>query len=135
MVTGSTRSFTASFKLHVLRSATRWAAVLGAIALAACAARMYAADPSVAPADSCNTRVIISFSPGTRPMPDDHLVKDLARAARIKLAFVSTITPNLHVFTLSAVEADSACHDALERLRRDPRVRSVDLDARRKAQD
>ena len=31
MVIGSTRSFTASFKLHVLRSATRWAAVLGAI--------------------------------------------------------------------------------------------------------
>ena len=121
--------------MHVLRSATRWAAVLGAIALAACAARMHAADPSVAPADRCNSRVIISFSPGTRPMPDDNFVKDLSRAARIKLAFVSTITPNLHVFTLSAVEVDPACHDALERLRRDPRVRSVDLDARRKAQD
>jgi hypothetical protein len=119
--------------LHVFRSLPRWAAVLGSIALTACAARTPASAPATARADGCKTRVIISFSPEMQYAPEDGFVKDLARAANVELAFVSAIAPNLYVFTVSTAESDTRCRDALERLRRDPRIRSVDVDERRKA--
>jgi len=63
--------------------------------------------------------------------PDDSFFKDIAHAAGIELVFVRTIASNVHVFTLSAADGESGCHDAVERLRRDARVRSVDIDTRR----
>jgi hypothetical protein len=63
--------------------------------------------------------------------PGDGFVKDIARAAGVELVFVSTIAPNLHVFTLSKADGESGCHDVVEGLRRDSRVRSVAIDTRR----
>jgi hypothetical protein len=40
----------------------------------------------------------------------------------------------LHLLALQAQGGDSECKAAMERLRGDPRVRSVDIDARRKIQ-
>ncbi len=73
----------------------------------------------------------MAFSPAMAHAPDDGFVKDLAHAAGVELVFVSTIAPNLHLFSLSATDGESGCQHALEGLRRDSRVRSVDLDTRR----
>jgi len=54
----------------------------------------------------------LAFSPPMADPPADGLVKDLARAA----------------------DGESDCHDAVERLRRDSRVRSADIDTRRQHQ-
>jgi hypothetical protein len=59
------------------------------------------------------------------------LVADLARAADVQLTFVSVIARNLYLFALSGSGGDADCRRALERLRQDARVRSVDIDERR----
>lgn len=94
------------------------------LALTACAAR---AD--------CSLQVIVSFSQDVQSPPGATFVKDLSRAARVELNYVRSVTPSLHVFVLEAADADDpGCGRALGRLRSDPRVRSVDIDARRQPQ-
>jgi len=58
-------------------------------------------------------------------------VTDLARAVGVQLALIRTVTPGLYVFSLASAESDPGCREALERLRRDARVRSAEIDARR----
>ncbi len=101
------------------------------LALAACAARASAADPAPARAGGCDSRVIVAFAAEMQRPPDDRFIADLERAADVQLTFVSAIAPNLFVFALSGAAADADCRPALERLRQDARVRSVDIDARR----
>jgi hypothetical protein len=110
----------------------RWLAVLASIPVAACAVLAPAAASDPSSADRCTLRVIISFTPEMQRAPDDRVLTELGRAADAELTFVSTIAPNLHVFNLSAAGGESACHDALERLRHDSHIRSADIDARRK---
>ncbi len=76
---------------------------------------------------SCEVRVIVAL----QPPPDDALVADLGRVSGARLELVRTMTLNLHLFALTAAGAEPECNAAIERLRRDPRVRSVDLDQRR----
>lgn len=80
-------------------------------------------------ADPCTAQVIVAFSQDQGSRPSDRLVQEVARAEGVRLTFVRTIGPGLYAFSLSAGESD--CRDALERLRRDSRVRSVDVDQRR----
>jgi hypothetical protein len=81
------------------------------------------------PAD-CSVQVIVALQ--LDPTPS--LVADLGRASGARLELVRTMTTNLHLFSLAAAGADAECVAAIERLRRDPRVRSVDLDQRRQIQ-
>jgi hypothetical protein len=78
----------------------------------------------------CGVRVIVAL----QPSPDDALVADLARVSGVRLELVRTMTSNLHLFAMTAAGPEPECTAAIERLRRDPRVRSVDLDQRRKIQ-
>ena len=67
-------------------------------------------------------------------MPDAALLADLSRVSGAHLELIRTMTSNLHLLALQAQGGDSECKAAMERLRGDPRVRSVDVDARRKIQ-
>jgi hypothetical protein len=101
---------------------------LGSVAFVACAGHPVT-DPE------CGLRVIVAFSQDFQSAPDAAFVRDVARAARVELTYVRSITPALHVFTLAAANAgDPGCEQALARLRSEPRVRSVDIDARRRTQ-
>jgi hypothetical protein len=79
---------------------------------------------------TCSLQVIAALDVA----PDDKLLADLSRASGARLTLVRTMTSNLHLLTLEAQGADSECRAAMERLRGDPRVRSVDVDARRRIQ-
>jgi hypothetical protein len=96
---------------------TGWSATVSAKALAA---------------PACSSQIIVTFIQRFDGDPDDAFVSSLAAAAGIRLAFLQSAGPGLYVFALAGGESDSTCHDSMERLRRDPRVRSVEIDARRK---
>lgn len=104
----------------------RLALVLLSCATAACAQpRDDAREPA-----GCSVQVIVALQQG--PVPS--LVAELGRASGARLELVRTMTTNLHLFSLTAAGAEAECMAAIERLRRDPRVRSVDLDQRRQIQ-
>jgi hypothetical protein len=73
----------------------------------------------------------MAFSQPVGSPPEASFVKDVGLTARVRLTYVRSITAELHVFALAA---DSTCEQALGRLRSDSRVRSADIDARRKIQ-
>jgi hypothetical protein len=83
---------------------------------------------------ACSARVMLSFSEPLAAEPDDSFVTDLARGARAHLVFLRTVGAGIHLFELTAEDSDPTCGDALERLRKDSRVRSADLDVARKHQ-
>ena len=80
--------------------------------------------------ESCSVRVIVAL----QPAPDDALIAELGRVSGARLELVRTMTSNLHLFALTASGPEPECSAAIERLRRDPRVRAVDLDQRRQIQ-
>ena len=115
------------------------AALSGAL-LAACAAPVDAPPdaPSEAPAagaTACTTQVIVGLATPVDGEPDAALVDALEGAARLRLTYLRAVSRSLHVFELSADDADPDCGGALDRLRADPRIRSVDPDRRRVPQD
>jgi hypothetical protein len=79
---------------------------------------------------SCSVQVIVAL----QPAPDEALIADLGRVSGARLELVRTMTSNLHLFMLTAAGSEPECSAAIERLRRDPRVRAVDLDQRREIQ-
>jgi len=111
------------------RDIRRLAAVSGVL-LAAVGCGSIAAQPS-SRADPCAVQVIVAFSKDEGSRPNDRFVRDLAHAARVQLRFLRTVGPDLYVFALATPEP--SCRDALERLERDARVRSVDVDRRRRS--
>jgi hypothetical protein len=95
-------------------------------AAAACAQpRGAAREPT-----DCSVQVIVAL----RSAPEESVVADLGRASGARLELVRTMTSNLHLFSLTAPGSAEECTAAIERLRRDARVRSVDLDERRRIQ-
>jgi hypothetical protein len=84
-------------------------------------------DASHADAPQCNLRVIVALD----GEPTEALLGDLSRASGAKLELVRNMTTNLHLLALTATGPESQCSAAMERLRADPRVRSVDVDQRR----
>lgn len=110
---------------------SRWTALLGPLVLAACATRASVAEPAPAHPGGCNTRIIMAFAADLQRAPDDRFVAELGRATDVQLTFVSVIARNLFLFALSGAAGDADCRPALERLRQDSRVRSVDIDERR----
>jgi hypothetical protein len=77
---------------------------------------------------TCSLNVIVALNEA----PDDALLADLSRVSGARLKLVRSMTSNLHLLALEAQGADSECMAAMERLRGDPRVKSADVDARRK---
>jgi hypothetical protein len=91
-------------------------------------------QPANLPADrvnACHTRVVITFAESLGERPADDFVMEISRAANVMLVFVRAAGAGLYVFQLDADDSDESCSLALARLRRDERVRSVDLDQRR----
>jgi hypothetical protein len=100
------------------------------LALAACA--QACAQPPQQPrtaavAGDCSSRVVVGF----RAPPDSDAIAALAASHALTLAIVDRLLPDLYVLDLGARGDDLACGAAVERLRADARVRSVELDARR----
>jgi hypothetical protein len=97
-------------------------------ALAACAQACAQApvEPPAA-ASGCGTRIVVGF----RAPTESDAIAALASSHTVTLAIVDRLLPDLYVLDLGARGGDPACEAALERLRADARVRSVELDARR----
>ena len=118
------------------RAAPAPVAALSAVLLAACAAPVDSPSGTAAAAPAsaagCTAQVIVGLSTPVEGEPDAILVDDLARTAGVNLAYVRSLSTSQHVFELSAKNPD--CGDAIDRLRADPRIASVDLDSRRKPQ-
>ncbi len=84
--------------------------------------------------DGCHVRVIVAFASPQGAPPDAHFVTNLAHATAVQLTFLRSIGPGLDLFALSSSERDPSCRNALARLRHDRRVRSADVDQRRRVQ-
>ena len=95
----------------------------GACAIGGCKERV--AETAFAPKADCS--VIARFTTEA----NSALLADLERMHAVELEPLDAITDDLRVYRLHAVGSDDDCVAAIERLRRDERVRSVDLDARR----
>jgi hypothetical protein len=109
-----------------LRALPRVALVLLSFATVACAQpRNDGREPA-----GCSVQAIVALQEA--PVPS--LVAELGRAAGASLELVRSMTTNLHLVSLTAPGAEADCVAAIERLRRDPRVRSVDLDQQRQIQ-
>jgi hypothetical protein len=78
----------------------------------------------------CSVQAIVALQ--LEPVPS--LLAELGRASGARIELVRTMTTNLHLLSLTAPGGDAECMAALEQLRRDPRVRSVDVDQRRQIQ-
>jgi hypothetical protein len=112
--------------------------LLPALALLAAACRIPGAAPdSLAGAHGqpCSAQVVVSFAAPVGPVTDAAFVADLAGAAGVQLTFLRAAGAGLYVFALAGGAADPGCAAALDRLRRDPRVRSADADERRAPHD
>jgi hypothetical protein len=113
------------------RSAWRAAMLLWAcITLLTSAPGVPAAD--AAPSSDCRVRIIVALAKPAPPPIDGAWVQDLAAASGVQLRYLRAITPNLYVFRMIAPGGAGGCGAAIERLRADPRLRSVQFDQQRK---
>lgn len=104
---------------------TRLVWVLFSCTTAACA------QPRSAAVDTgCSVQAIVAL----QAAPEPALVAELGRVSGARLELVRTMTTNLHLFSLNVPGPEAECIAAIERLRRDARVRSVDIDQQRQIQ-
>jgi hypothetical protein len=96
--------------------------------LTACSA---AVETALAETGECSVQVIVRHA----AEPDSALLAEVERQNALTLEPVGVITRDLRVYTLRAAGTNDDCIAAIERLRRDDRVRSVDLDVRRGLHD
>ena len=88
-------------------------------------------ETALAETGECSVQVIVRHA----AEPDSALLADLERTNALTLEPVSVITRDLRVYTLRTAGTNDDCIAAMYRLRRDDRVRSVDLDVRRGIHD
>ena len=84
-------------------------------------------DTALARNAECSVRVIVHFAGDA----DAALLAELERVNALELEPRGEITADLRVYTLRAFDSDDACGAAIDRLRRDERVRSGNVDTRR----
>jgi hypothetical protein len=102
-----------------------------ALVLLSCTAAACAQPRSDArEAAGCSVQAIVALQ--VEPVPS--VVADLGRASGARLELVRSMTTNLHLFSITAPGTETDCIAAIERLRQDSRVRSVDLDQQRQIQ-
>ena len=112
-----------------LSAASLLAPLASACSLTACSGQI---DTALAQTpNECSVQVIVRHA----AEPDSALLADLGRKNALTLEPLGVITRDLRVYTLRAAGTNDDCIDAMYRLRRDERVRSVDLDARRGLHD
>src|SRR5262245_30594382 len=99
-----------------------------ACSLAACSG---AVETALAQEAKCSVQVIVRHA----AEPDSDLLAELGRTNALELEPVSVITRDVRVYTLRAAGTNDDCIAAIDRLRRDERVKSVDLDVRRGLHD
>jgi hypothetical protein len=104
--------------------------VLAAIFVAGCI--HHPAASTSAPGEGCQQQIMVTLAGTPDGEPGSKLVTDLAHTAAVELEYLRAVSPGTFVFSLTADGSDSGCRDALERLRHDPRIRSVEVDAPRK---
>lgn len=121
--------------MHGSRINRPLAAAIAAALLSACAGCGPAQSVAEQRGGSCEARVILIPSQSMQAPPDDSFVTSLARAAQVRLTFLRSVGPDVLVFSLAAEGDDPGCAKALERLEGDPRVRSVEIDAKRTLHD
>jgi hypothetical protein len=92
------------------------------LALVACAA-----SSRTAAASGCQARVIVGLAPGSAVSPA--LLASIGKSAAVTLTFLSTSAAGLFAAGIVAADGDATCGQAIARLRRDARVRLVELDA------
>src|SRR5262245_10489838 len=103
----------------------------GWLAIALCAqACAQAPSHRIVAARDCSARIVVGFRAPAEPAA----ISDLGSTHSLTLTIVSRLLPDLYVLDLGASGGDAACAAAIEQLRADARVRSVDLDARRAPQ-
>ena len=108
--------------------------VLGIIAVLSVAPALAAAASAGATAAEarCTLPVVVQFAAGpARPGP--RTLARIARAHALTLTFVREVGGGLHLYRLGAAGDDAACAAALQTLRHDPRIQSIDPDSRRQA--
>jgi hypothetical protein len=113
-----------------------FAATLGlslALVLTACHTGTGAAGIRTADDGRCSMQVIMSFSGDGATAPAAEVLESVARAATVQLRYLSDIGAGLYLYELSTAGGATDCNAGLQRLRKDMRVRSVDIDARRRA--
>lgn len=98
---------------------------LAPVAFSACAGRTNVAEAG----GRCNEQIVLSLAPGFDRT--DKVIKELSRGAQVRLDYLRSASPNLHVFRISSEGRDPECAAALARLRQDSRVRFAEPDARR----
>ena len=106
--------------------------ILHTVALGGCISESSSDKHLGATPDPCAIRIIIVFKDDPGDHPDADLVAGGERDASLTLTYVREAGPNLFVYSLSSAAPDAGCRQALERLRRDARVRSADVDAQRR---
>ncbi len=109
-----------------LRLLSRVALVLFSCTTAACAQPRSDGREAA----GCSVQAILALQ--LEPVPA--VVADLARVSGARLELVRSMTTNLHLFSVTAPGTEADCIAAIERLRLDSRVRSVDLDQQRQIQ-
>jgi hypothetical protein len=83
--------------------------------------------PARATVADCTVSVIVRFA----REPDATLLANLGHTHALALEPIGAITGDLGVYLLSVDGGDAECRDAIDRLRTDASVRSVDIDTRR----
>ena len=84
-----------------------------------------------AAAQSCHMDVLVAFNQPPVGKPPKSVMADIARQAQVRLSYRRSIGSRFQLLGLATREPDPGCSAALVRLREDPRIRSVDPDARR----
>jgi hypothetical protein len=100
----------------------------------ACAA-LGAAPLVAADSAACHAQIIVLPAAGMTPLSDERTLQSLGDQAHVKLRFVRAIGPKLYLLVLADGDNDPDCTAAIARLQADPRLLSVERDARRQPQD
>jgi hypothetical protein len=108
----------------------RWL-VIGLLLCGLATSPMCAAAADIEQPSTCDARIIVGLKQAMQP-PSGQWVRSLGAANGVELHVLRAITARLFVFRLSAPDVDATCSAAIARLRGDSRLRSVDLEQRRK---
>jgi len=109
----------------------RTAIVVALPFLGACVTDDASSNAPIIDAQRCEVQIIMTYAAVPATEPDTALMADLGSKAQVELHYLRSIVAGTDVLTLNADDPDPRCSHALERLRADPRVRSVSIDERR----